>query len=119
MNKLRFHLAAGKNFMHWQVTTSNGIQYFDPDTTQFRLTGCELKNNLRQATKIYNGGDKSVCAYVQFQIIEIVHGVEVGEQVRYNPRVLPYWTLNWSTHCIDNMILPELYTLGNSICLPK
>lgn len=105
--------------MHWQVKTSEGIKYYDPKTTQLRITGCELKNIRKQAEKIHAGADKSVCAYVQFQSLEVVHNMPVGMQVRYNPRVRPYWHLNWSTNCIDNMILPELLTEGCSVCLPE
>lgn len=104
--------------MKWQVTEGTDVTYYDPDSVQFRLTGCELRNNLRRATTIYNGASKTVCAFVQFRTIEVVANIAAGQQLRYNPRVLPYWTLNWDTTSIDNMILPELVTLGNSICLP-
>lgn len=118
MNKLRLHLAAGKNHKHWQLTLDGKVTYHDPDKTQFRLTGCELKNNRKKAEAIYAGAHKSVCAWVQFQTIEVVHDVPVGLQVRFNPRIRPHWALNWHTKSLDNMILMELLTDGRSICLP-
>ena len=118
MNKLRFHLGAGKHFMHWQVKTSEGTTYYDPDKYQLRMTGCELKNNRKKAEVIYTGANKAVCAWVQFRTIEVVYNAEVGQQIRFNPRTRPYWHINWTDRCIDNMILAELITSGRSVCLP-
>jgi len=119
MNKLRFHLASGKNFMKWQVTEGSKVSYFDPDSTQFRMTGCELKNNRNVANKIYGGENKRVCAYVQFQTIEILKSpVPVGTKISYNPRRRPYWCIEELGTSMDNMILMELFSSGSGVFLP-
>ena len=119
MCKLRFHLAKGETFMKWQVITPEGVKYYDPETTQFRLTGCRLRNRPAAAKKIFEGANKSVCAFVDFETIEVVTGVEFGEQLRFNPRVSPHWHKNWCLDNLDGMRFDSLVTAGRSVCLPQ
>ena len=118
-NKLRLHLAAGATFMKWQVTTPEGVEYYDPETTQFRLTGCKLRNRPAEARKILEGANKSVCAFVEFEGIEIVSGIETGEQLRFNPRVYEHWHKNWREENLDGARFDSLTTSGRSVCLPQ
>ena len=119
-NYFRRSLQPGPTYLKVEVCENGVKSWHDPETTQFRMTGCELINNRKAAQGIYEGKtNKLVCAWVRFQSIEILETpVEVGIQVRFNPRVIPHWTLNWDTHCIDGMAFPELITLGASVCLP-
>lgn len=97
MYKLRFHLANGPHFMHWQLTSPSGeVTYHDPKTFRCLLVGTKLKNRRATAEKIHAGANKTVCAWV-----EAVHvflqdefpevKIERMSQVRYNPRVKPHW----------------------------
>ncbi len=98
--KVRFHLAKGANFMKWQITSPCGnIEYFDPIDTQLTLKGCVLKNHKKVAQTIFNGANKTVCAWVLCEEIEIntlgnfvqADNKDQSNKVRYNPRVTPNW----------------------------
>jgi hypothetical protein len=98
--KVRFHLAKGVNFMKWQVTSPSGnIEYFDPIDTQLTLTGCILKNHKKVAQTIFNGANKTVCAWVLCDEIFIntlgnfvqADKKDQSNRLRYNPRVMPNW----------------------------
>lgn len=68
------------------------------------MKGCTLKNSRKTALKIYGGEDKTVCAWILCDDIEIrFDGFEdfsemvIGfnskiDRLMYNPRVVPYWT---------------------------
>ena len=101
MYKLRFHLANGPHFMHWQLTSPSGeVTYHDPKNFKCLLLGTKLKNRRATAEKIHAGANKTVCAWIEAENIffrdefpEVFPEVkkELMLQVRYNPRVLPYW----------------------------
>jgi hypothetical protein len=96
MYKVRFHLAKGKNYMHWQVldTDTNERRYYNPNKYQLVLYGCYLHNNKKTAQKIFDGANKSVCAWVQCEevIVSTITDDEVGDMLQYNPRDIPFWT---------------------------
>ena len=93
--KLRFNLGKGKNYMHWQITYPNGVkEYLHPDDTNMVLYGCELKNNKKTAQKIYSGEHKTVCAWILCDNIEMIDSTKEGETIRYNPKIIPNWTIN-------------------------
>lgn len=98
--KVRFHLGRGKNFMKWQISSPSGkVEYYNPTETQLTLKGCVLKNSKKVAEKIFNGGEKVVCAWVLCEDIEIntlgnfiqADNKDQSNKVRYNPRVKPNW----------------------------
>ena len=97
--KVRFNLGRGKNYMKWKVTYTDGsVDYFKPTETQLVLKGAQLKNHKGVAKRIYEGGEKVVCAWVLCDEIEILtknfeQSDLQGEQLRYNPRVQPNWLL--------------------------
>lgn len=98
--KVRFHLGRGKNFMKWQVTSPCGfVEYYDPTECQLILTDCVVKNSRKVAEKIFNGGEKVVCAWVLCDAIHInfiapfiqADNKDQSNRLRYNPRVTPNW----------------------------
>lgn len=97
MYKLRFHLAKGPHFMNWQLTSPTGeVTYHDPKTFRCLLVGTKLKNRRATAEKIHAGANKTVCAWIEAEQVFIQDefpevNKELMLQVRYNPRVLPYW----------------------------
>lgn len=123
--KVRFHLGKGKNFMKWQVTSPGGIvKYFDPKDTQLRLVGCLLKNHKKVAQTIFNGANKTVCAWVLCEDIHITtdllirtnrvpFGVDPEMQVRYNPRVQPNWV--YEDKIVDNCKFSELVSVDRGL----
>lgn len=94
MVKVRFHLAKGENYMKWQVKDANGdVQYLEPEQVSIKMYGCKLINQRGTAEKIHEGENKTVCAWVRCERIEVTgdRPVDTGQKVSYNPKVLPYW----------------------------
>jgi hypothetical protein len=92
--KIAFHLARGKNFMHWQIKHDDGsITYINPEHSDLILHNCTLKNQKSASARIYNGGEKNRCAWVEFDSFEIIPsaGYTSAVQVRFNPRICPTW----------------------------
>jgi len=104
--KVRFNLGKGANYMKWKIQYPNGeIQYHSPSEVQLVMTNCQLRNHKKVAQKIFEGGEKVVCAWVLCEQIEIVtkdfkHYDILSRKVKYNPRVKPNWLLN--EEIVDN-----------------
>ena len=98
--KVRFNLGRGKNFMKWKVQYPNGvIEYYSPSEAQLVMTRCQLKNHKKTAQKIFEGANKTVCAWVLCEEIDIRKETFIQfdvncDRIRYNPRVQPNWLLN-------------------------
>ncbi len=98
--RVRFNLGKGKNFMKWKVEfPDKRVQYYDPATTQLVMFGCQLRNYKKVAEKIYNGANKTVCAWVLCEDIDIRTERFIPfdancDRIRYNPRIKPNWLLN-------------------------
>jgi hypothetical protein len=91
MFKIRFHLAQGPNFMQWQIKGPEGIVYLDPALASLTLFGAKLCNQKATAQKIHNGANKSVCAWIKCDRIEI-GAAPGGERVMFNPKKCVHWT---------------------------
>lgn len=93
--KVRFNLSFGKNFMKWKVTYPDGkAEYYEPSEVQLIMEDCFLRNQRGTAQKIYEGAEKSVCAWIECAKITITNKITedgLGEQVSYNPRTIPHW----------------------------
>jgi len=94
--KVRFHLAKGENFMKWQVfdLKNNTKDYYDPETRSIIMRDCLLGNHAETAKKIFNGDNKTVCAWVACEEVRVVDSVpSLGRltQYKYNPRKNPHW----------------------------
>jgi len=96
--KVRFNLGAGKNYMKWKIEYTDGkVEYLHPTDVQLMMHDCTLKNYKKTAEKIFNGADKTVCAWVLCKQIEIKTSnfePETQNKIRFNPRVQPNWILN-------------------------
>lgn len=97
--RVRFHLAKGDNFMKWQVfdRQNNTKDYFDPDSKSIFMKGCVLGNQPATAKKIYNGDNKTVCAWIscddyQAWDTDIVKlDTSAMTHYKYNPKKNPHW----------------------------
>ena len=98
MIKVRFHLAKGINFQKWQVADNIQINYHDPDNCFLVLENCTLKNYRKAANKIFQGQNKTVCAWVECESIEILEELDLKfgylSKINYNPRIAPFWRDN-------------------------
>jgi hypothetical protein len=95
MYRVRFHLGAGPNFRKWQTTdlSTREVAYHDPEAVSLRLTGCRLRNRKATASKIHGGANKTVCAWIDCESVEVLPAAAPsgGSEVSYNPRVAPNW----------------------------
>ena len=101
--RVRFHLAKGKNYMHWQVLDKkNGFNrdYYDPENCNIKMYNCRLGNQVATARKIFDGANKTVCAWVDCDNLDIEYRKsptfkdveeEALTQYKYNPRKNPHW----------------------------
>ncbi len=120
--KVRFNLGAGKNFMKWKIQHPDGkVEYHSPEDVQLFMSDCVLKNQKKTAQKIFDGGEKVVCAWVLCKSLELkqstldseLDGILTGDKVSYNPRVTPHWMLNGEN--VDGMSVDKLVTVGRGV----
>ena len=99
--KVRFNLSRGENYMKWKVTyPDKRVEFFSPTEVQLVMNKCHLKNHRKVAQKIFDGGEKVVCAWVLCEEIKVLtHGFNQtdlnpdAKLVKYNPRVKPNWVM--------------------------
>lgn len=118
--KVRYHLAKGPHFMHWQFKTANGeVFYHDPKDNIIKLYNCILHNNRKVADKIFLGKNKDVCSWIKFQGMEVLFDKNAcvpswATHLRYNPRVRPYWhDINGNN--LDGIAYDELYLCSKGV----
>jgi hypothetical protein len=115
--KVRFNLGRGKNYLKWKVTHPDGdVIYYSPDEVQLVMTECTFKNHKSTAQKIYDGGNKTVCAWVLCKEIEINTTGFIKDEtkkVRYNPRVQPNWL--YEGKVMDNETSTQLHTIDRGV----
>jgi hypothetical protein len=122
--KVRFNLGRGANYMKWKVQYPNGVvEYHNPSETQLILNGCQLRNYKGVAKKIFDGGNKTVCAWVLCDEIEIITLTTTNylklftqfdlmfDRLKYNPRVKPNWVFN--DEIVDNEFI---HSIGSVDC---
>ena len=98
MYKIRFNLGKGKNFMKWKITDPKGkSKYYEPSEVVIKMLDCFLRNQKATATKIHEGANKLVCAWVEAKDVVVLEQTQLQvafDKVSYNPRVTPNWELN-------------------------
>lgn len=97
MVRVRFHLGAGEHYRQWQVRHDDGrVEYHDPDAVTLVMWGCRLRNRRGMAQRIHAGANKSVCAWVEADAVDVSKPVRFwsgldGRQIAFDPRVAPHW----------------------------
>ena len=127
MYKIRFHLGAGRNYMKWQIKDGEGkTRYLDPDANIIVATNATLKNRKGTAQKIYEGCNKTVCAWIEAEAVEVhkcmgemaIHiSMSVlgsSRPVAFNPREAPHWR-DMSGNDIDGTSHKSVKTFGRSV----
>ena len=96
--RIRFNLGQGKNFMKWKIEYPSGkTEYHVPSEIQLVMFNCTLKNFKGVAKGIFDGANKTVCAWVLCEEVTIRNkgfsrcDREQENRIRYNPRVTPNW----------------------------
>lgn len=124
--KVRFNLGRGANYMKWKVQYPNGlVEYHNPSETQLILKGCQLRNHKGVAKKIFDGANKTVCAWVLCDEIEIIILTTTNylksflkldlmfDRIKYNPRVQPNWLLN--DNIVDNEFINSIGSVDSGL----
>lgn len=88
--QVRFHLARGEHYMHWQIRASDGsVRYVDPSKYQIEMIGCKLINKVGTARSVNKKGVKSVCGWVECEdywpVFNDTIPVDSLEKLYYNP----------------------------------
>ena len=94
--KVRFNLSRGKNYMKWKIAYPDGnIEYLDPNKVDLLMKKCKLRNSQKTAQKIFDGENKTVCAWILCDDVVISENLkeplEENGRLRYNPRLKPNW----------------------------
>lgn len=116
-NIVRFNLGLGKNYQKWRVRYSDGvIKFFDPKEVSITMRGVKLVNHKKAANRIFDGGYKTVCAWLSCD--EVTIGVASDDNIdvdklSYNPRVIPNWVSGGNN--VDGCEYGELLTSGRNI----
>ena len=96
MYKVRFHLARGKHYQHWQVKDKDGNnEYYDPAEVTLIMKDCNLHNQPNASKKIfYQAENKRPCAWIKCKTIEVISTEKLPfseYELAYNPRKSFCW----------------------------
>jgi len=116
--KVRFHLSKGENYRHFQITNPKGESYyFDPKEVQLRMSNGKLVNKYKTAQKIFMGGNKTVCSWIECDSVYLIAGEglvsSMAKEAHYNPRESPNWVVEGDN--ADSCTYDSLYTIGNKV----
>jgi len=115
--QVRFNLGVGENYMKWKVSHPGGeVNYYEPTEVLIMMSGCKLVNHKGTAQKIYDGANKTVCAWVECDGVKVIDKAVTSSDARkvcYNPRVTPHWVLD--NEVVDKGTFDELFTVGRSV----
>jgi hypothetical protein len=128
--RVRFNLSRGKNYMKWKlefptirdakgtITHSSSVQYLNPSEVILMMSDCVLDNHKEVAQKIFDGGNKTVCAWVLCkEIIVLPSRLNIQtpkeNQLRYNPRIVPCWMLE--DRNVDGVRFTHIISQGKNL----
>lgn len=90
--KVRFNLGRGNNYMKWKIQYPDGrVEYVSPEETNLLLNKCIVKNNKKIAKKIFDGANKTVCAWILCESVGFTKINYKLTPLSYNPRAAPNW----------------------------
>lgn len=119
MYKVRFNLSNGKNFQKWKVAYPSGaVRYYEPKDVTIEMYGCKLRNQKGTAKKIFEGANKSTCAWVECDNLKLYDAQDLSGlgnplKVSYNPRKAPHWV--YEDGNADSQEFLALVTQGRDI----
>lgn len=119
--KVRFNLGKGQNYMKWKVEHPDGrVEYHHPTDVQLVMEDCLLRNHRKTAKRIFDGAEKTVCAWVLCKSIQIRKGdfyLDNEHRLRYNPRVQPNWLLG--NKIVDGERFEGIFSVDYGLYLKK
>ena len=114
--KIRFNLGRGENYLKWKITSPNGdVNYYEPTEVCLHMENCKLVNQKGSAQKIFDGANKTVCAWIESETVTIFHPLNIaqGIKVSFNPRVQPNWVCDGEI--VDKGRFDVLYTFESGV----
>jgi hypothetical protein len=115
--KVRFNLGRGVRYKKWKIDFEDERDpvYLDPETIQLIFKNPKLINRKSAATKIHDGANKYVCAWIKCDDVMVGNNFDVdeGTEVKYNPRVKPFWDIDGQD--VDGQSFTELVSKGHRI----
>lgn len=114
--KVRFNLGRGKNYLKWKVTSPSGdVNYYEPNNVCLHMENCKLVNQKGSAQKIFDGANKTVCAWIECEALTIFEPLLIakGTKISYNPRVQPNWVCDGEI--VDKGRYDVLYSFENGV----
>lgn len=123
--QVRFHLGKGANYMCWQVkdNRNKGIEYYPPSNVSLELTNCTLRNSPSTAMRIYNGNAKTVCAWVECDMVDVNYKKDPSfskppiknmDKYKYNPKKHMHWFTKRNNNA-DDKNLTKMHTNNRSL----
>ena len=123
--QVRFHLGKGANYMCWQVkdNRNKGIEYYPPSNVSLELTNCTLRNSPSTAMRIYNGNAKTVCAWVECDMVDVNYKKDPSfskppiknmDKYKYNPKKHMHWFTKRNANA-DDKNLRKMHTNNRSL----
>jgi hypothetical protein len=109
MFRIRFHLGLGKHYKSWQISNKSEKIFIRPEEYSLIMYNCQLINKKNIAKKIFQGQNKTVCAWVLCERFELSPILNIKNLIYYNPRIAPHWT-DEQMNDLDNLKFEKLYT---------
>lgn len=99
------------------------MEYYEPEDVVLVMENCKLRNQPTTAKRIFDGADKTVCAWIECDSVTIVPKADapvdhVVGYLNYNPRHNPYWTVNFGAKA-DGKVFDHLITQGKRVAIPR
>lgn len=118
MYRVRFHLAAGEHYRHWQVRGPSGsVTYHDPAAVSLTLRGCRLVVRPGAAARVHAAGVKDVCGWIECESVTVTPPLlPFGASVRFNPIESVHWYVGFEV--ADGLSVGELITTGREVIAP-
>lgn len=107
--------------MKWRVenTLTNHVEFVDFEDYDIEMVNCKLYNQKGTAKKIFDGENKTVCAWIMCEKVSILLGgikccVPKDNIISYNPKIKPNWQ-NASGGNIDMSEFKLIETVGKKL----
>ena len=128
MFKVRFHVAEGEHYKHWQIRTvckgkPDRIEYENPAEVQLELVGCTLRTKIGVAKKVFKSQVRDVCGWVECEHVITTYldpiTVEGLSRVTYDPKINPYWKIEGDSDNYETKRVGDLITSGKRLYILK
>ena len=128
MFKVRFHVAEGEHYKHWQIRTpikgqKDLVEYADPSEVQLELVKCTLRSRPGVAKKVFKSQVRDVCGWVECEHVITTYldpiTVEGLSRVTYDPKINPYWKIEGDSDNYEMLMVGDLITSGKRLYILK